>query len=264
MITTTIQRMGLWTLVAVMLTACVSSERLENKQRQERAIESQIAVAMEYLRLDQPNNAKRNLANAMEIREDDPRVHNALAQYYRYLQDDKQEEHHLRRALRADKHYSSAHNNYGTLLARQQRYEEAVKQFQAAAEDLNYPGSGSAYANLGICYELMGKKDKALWAYNKANLLNSATPVIYLSMARLYLEEQRQGDAWSVYQQYVAEQNPQSAEGFWIGIRLAKLRNDADLRASYELALKNRYPDSAQYKAWQQWNGQQAKGGSGE
>lgn len=250
------QRLGLVVLVAALLAGCASHERQENKQRQDRAIESQVAVAMEYLRLDQPNNAKRNLANAQEMSQSDSRVLNGLALYYRYLGDERKEEHYLKRAIRSNKKFSAAHNNYGTLLVRQQRYEEAVKQFRAAADDLNYSGSGSAYANLGICYELMGDKEQALWAYNKANLLNSASPSIYLSMANLYIDEQSYGDAWSVYQQYISEQNPQSAEGLWVGIRLAHHRKDADLRASYELALKNRHADSKEFKAWQQWTSQ--------
>lgn len=247
---------NLWVLMclSLLLAGCVNVQNMEHQKDIDDAVAARVKAAMEYLRYDQPNEAKRHLSDALALRPKSPMVQNGLAMLYRYMHDSASEEEHLKLALKYDSSFAPARNNYGIMLTEQKRYPEAIKQFEMAASDLDYASSGLAYANLGRCYELTGNADKAIWAYQKAMLLNSAGPDIYLNLASIYFERKDYASAQHYYDSYTKIQNPQGPDGLWLGIRLANQANNRNARASYELALKNLYPKSAQYQAWQKWN----------
>jgi type IV pilus assembly protein PilF len=247
---------NLWVLVclSLLLVGCVNVQKMEHEKDIDDAVANRVKAAMEYLRYDQPNEAKRHLSDALAMRPKSPMVQNGLAMLYRYLQDPANEEKHLKLALKYDSSFAPAHNNYGIMLTSQKRYPEAIKQFEMAASDLDNASSGLAYANLGRCYELTGNQDKAIWAYQKSMLLNSAGPDIYLSLATIYFGRQDYASAQHYYDGYTKIQNPQGPDGLWLGIRLAAQANNRNAQASYELALKNLYPNSAQYQTWQKWS----------
>ena len=247
---------NLWVLMclSLLLAGCVNVQKMEQKKDIDDAVAARVKAAMEYLRYDQPNEAKRHLSDAVSMRPKSPMVQNGLAMLYRYLHDPANEEAHLKLALKYDSAYAPARNNYGIMLASQKRYPEAIKQFELAASDLDNAGSGLAYANLGRCYELTGDQDKAIWAYQKSILLNSAGPDIYLNLASIYFGRSDYTSAQRYYDSYIKFQNPQGPDGLWLGIRLAAQANNSNAQSSYELALKNLYPNSAQYQAWQKWS----------
>jgi type IV pilus assembly protein PilF len=257
---TSLRNIGPLLLSLLFLCSCVNVHELQQQKSMKEAAAKNVAVAMQYLRYDQPNQAKMHLAKALEQQPHSAMVQNGLAILYRYLQDPVREEEHLKQALSDDKHFSPARNNYGIMLTRQKRYEEAIEQFSAAAQDIDNDNSGLAYANMGRCYELMNENDKALWAYQKAVLLNSAGPEIFLNMATIYFRQKNYPNAEHYYKRYTKSQNPQGADGLWFGIQLANAMGDVNSRASYEMALKNLYPTSTQYEAWQKWS--QAHGGN--
>lgn len=246
---------NLWVLIVLtlLLSACVNVQKMEHEKEIDDAAKTRVKAAMAYLRYDQPNEAKRHLADALALRPKSPMVQNGLAMLYRYMHDATSEEEHLKLAIKYDGNYSPARNNYGVMLSGQKRYKEAIKQFQIAASDLDNASSGLAYANLGRCYELLGNDDKAIWAYQKAMLLNSAGADVYLNLTNIYFQRKDYPSAQHYYDTYTKIKNPQGPDGLWLGIQLADKTNNRNARASYELALKNLYPDSAQYKAWQKW-----------
>lgn len=248
-----LRNVGVLMLLTLLLAACVNVQKVQHEKDISDAVTARVKAAMEYLRYDQPNEAKRHLSDALTMRPESPLVQNGLAMLYRYLHDPASEEKHLKLALKYDGHFSPARNNYGIMLTEQKRYPEAIKQFEMAASDLDYASSGLAYANLGRCYELVGKDDKAIWAYQKAMLLNSAGPDVYLNLAVIYFKRKDLASAQHYYDSYTKMQNPQGPDGLWFGIQLAQQAHNRNARASYELALKNLYPDSAQYQAWQKW-----------
>lgn len=241
-------------LLAVVLTGCVNVEQVERDKSIDEAVTAHVKAAAEYLVHDQPNEAKRHLSEAVRLRPRSAMVQNGLALMYRYLHDQENEEKHLKQAIRYDGTYAAARTNYGVLLASEQRYKEAIKQFQVAATDLDNPSSGLAWANMGRCYERMGDDDKALVSYRKAALLSSASTGVYLNMAAIYLKRKDLPAAQQAYGTYTRLQNPQGPDGLWLGIQLAEQAGDTNSRASYEMALKNLYPQSQQYQDWLKWS----------
>lgn len=239
-------------LACVLATGCVTVN--DRRVDPARAVSTHIQAGLEYLRMGQPNNARRHLAKALEINKKSPEAHNAMALLYRYEQDDEHEEYHYKRALHYDSDFAPAHNNYGIFLVRQKRYDEALKQFYKAANNQSYDNRALVYENIARIYAIQGDKDQAIENFNKSLRLTSRPNIdVYLEMADLYFLNGDIKHADFYYSNYAQQVNPLSARALWLGIRIAAKLHQADRVASYELALKNLYPKSQEYQQWQQW-----------
>jgi type IV pilus assembly protein PilF len=224
----------------------------------DKAAASRVAAGMEYLRQGKPMEAQRHLTRAIELNDDSPEAHNALALLYRYQGDIDREERHLKKALSADSDYGPARLNYGTLLLRQGDTEKALREFERAADNISYDGRGMAYANAGMALVSLGRAEEAKNAFNRALRLNPQAITPKLEMAHLMFDENDMRAAQFYYDQYVASVDQQSPRGLWLGIRIADQGGQADRKASYELALEKLYPQSPEYRAWKEWK---AEGG---
>lgn len=237
----------------VLLAGCVT---VDGRQLDpERAVSSHVTAGMEYLRIGQPSNARRHLNKAIEIDDRSAEAHNAMALLYRYEVDDVREEQHYRKALRADSNFAPARNNYGIFLVRKKRYDDALKQFSRAAENVSYDNRGIAYENMGRIYAMKGKRELAIDAYNKALRLNPRGLGLNLELADLYYQVGDIKSADFYYSNFARVANPQPARALWLGIRIAAELKQLDRIASYELALQKLYPESNEYQEWKKWRG---------
>lgn len=230
------------------------------KVKVDEAVNSRVAAGLQYLQQGSPSEARRHFSRALSLDDDSAVAHNAMALLYKYEQDPANEEYHYRKALDADRHYSPALNNYGTLLYGRGEYKEALKHFKKAANDPSYEGRGSAWENMGRCYQKLGNDDDARNAYVKALRLNPRSVQPNLELAQLYFDEDRGRLAWDYYQQYVQRTGRQSARALWLGIQLSNSLGYRNQQSSYELALDNLYRRSGEYRQWQEWKAEQAKG----
>lgn len=223
----------------------------------EQAVETRVAAGLRYLQMGNPSEARRHFSRALSINDESASAHNAMALLYNYERDAEKEEFHYRKALSAESDYTPALNNYGTLLYTQGRYQEALEKFKRAANDSNYEGRASAFSNMGEAYQALGQPDKAKDAFIRALRLNVRSTHATLELARLYYQEGRYQMGWDYYKQYERRIGRQSAEGLWIGIRLAAALGRQDQQSSYELALQNLYPGTREHKLWQEWRSAQ-------
>ena len=243
-------------LLMAFLSGCVRTYEGRGEVRVDEAVQNRVAAAMEYLQMGQPREARQHLTRALALDNRSVIAHNAMALVYQFEGDDKNEEHHYRQALRADRHFSPARNNYGTLLFRQERYSEALRQFKRAAADSAYGGRGIAYENMGRCYLAMDQREDARAAFNRALRLNPDAVRPLLELADIHFQDGQTRAAVNYYQQYISRGIEQNARTLWLGIRIAAAAGDGDSQASYELALRQRFPGSREYRAWRQWRGE--------
>jgi tetratricopeptide (TPR) repeat protein len=111
----------------------------------------QAAVAYQLLLQDDPRN---------------PDFLNQVGMAYQQLGDGERAEHFYRRAIRADKNYSRAINNLGTLEYAKHRYGKAIKYYKkaiSAGGDL-----APIYSNLGYAYCGIKLFPEAMQAFAKA------------------------------------------------------------------------------------------------
>lgn len=241
-------------LCVLWLSAC-SVQEFDNA-RPVNAMESarsRVAIAAEYLQKGEQDKALRHLQRALEQNPRSAEAHNIMGVLMEREGDDRSAEEHYRKALDLREDYPQARNNYGVMLFRLQRYDESVKQLGLAAGNLAYDRREAAYENLGKAWLAAGDKVQAQQAFEKAIRLDSRLPVATLELAYMAFERNDPAAANLYFQRHLKVQagQPASARSLWLGIVLARMRGDHDAQAGYEMSLKRLYPDSPEYRSWQ-------------
>jgi len=239
----------------IVLGGCITTETggAQKKPAPQR-LQAQIDLARGYLERGDIANARRPLDKALKI---DPRSAEArvlLATVYLVDGDKQLAEREYKSALRYDSHSGMAHNNYGTFLFAEGRFKEARDQLQIAANDVNYARRAQAFENLGLTELRLDEVPAAAASFRRALMLNSALPRCYLELADISFTAGDFPAAKENFDRFVAlaKQSPRS---LWLGIRLSRVMNDEDGLSSYAIALRNLYPDSDEYRLYQerQW-----------
>jgi type IV pilus biogenesis/stability protein PilW len=118
-------------------------------------------LAVEALRRAQPQEAMREYDLALASDPDMAEAHHGrglvLELGFGKLREAEAE---YRRALQLKAAYSDAHNSLGQLLAKSGRYDEALKEFDAALESTFYAEPWVARANKGLTLHRMGRRDE--------------------------------------------------------------------------------------------------------
>ena len=240
-------------LCAVMLamTGCVTetSSSITQNADKGRFVETSVAAAVRYMQENQTEDAFRHLNRALKVDKKSTSVHNAFALLYRMTGDAALEERHFKLAIRYDPKNSQARNNYATFLYREGRYRDALGQLKKATQDPSYAQRELALVNMGRCFLKLEDKDKARDAFERALKIKRELPVANLELAFLFFAEGNYRKANEHLELYggVARHTPKS---LWLGIRLQRILGDRDALASYELALRNLYPDSVEYRLY--------------
>jgi type IV pilus assembly protein PilF len=103
----------------------------------------------------------------------------------------------------------------------------------------------------------LGDNEGAEAAFTRALRMDRRSPIALLEMSYLRLAADDVLAAETYYGVYRTVVPQQSARGLVMGIELAQANGDKDAQSSYELALRSRYPDSPEYRAWKARQGLQ-------
>ena len=164
------------------------------------------------------------------------------------------------RAIRLDRAFSRARNNYAAFLFGQERYREAEEQLVVVVKDTLYTARAQAFLNLGLCRLQLFDNNGAEEAFMRSLAMQGSNAIALLEIAQLRFEAQDTRNASIYYERYRDVVRQQSARGLWFGIRLARAMGDEDALSSYALALRNLYPQSAEFEAFQRSRGEQNGG----
>ncbi|MFU8765971.1 MAG: type IV pilus biogenesis/stability protein PilW [Haliea sp.] len=249
----------LLTLVLV-CTGCVTTTDsvFTTPPAPQEALERRVALARQYIGQRDWDNAKRNLAQAVAIDDRNAEVYEAFALVYQSTGEKELAEESFKQALRLDRNFSRARNNYAAFLYAEQRFADAEKELEQVVRDTLYSGRPMAFVNLGLCRQQLGKSAAAEEAFTRALSMDRANPIALLELAQLRFEAGDYTTANRHYGTYRTAVRPQSARGLWLGIRLATALDDRDAASSYALALSSLYPESPEFRDYQrtQRNGQ--------
>ncbi|MCD6060413.1 MAG: type pilus biosis/stability protein PilW [Moraxellaceae bacterium] len=240
----------------LLLTACatVIEEPKFRKPDPEAAARNRVALAAEYLKTGDNEKAQLQLRRALDSNPDSPEAHNLMGVLLERDGDIKGADREYRKAIRLREGYAQAHNNYGSFLFRQQRYKDAIKQFTLATEDMGYPLRAQAYEGWARSAFRLGNDEAAMHAATRALKLDSSLPIATLLLAEIHYNQKNYEASHGLYKRYLqfTSEVPQTAQSLWLGIRLERRFGNKDALASYELALKRLYPDSPEYKQYQE------------
>lgn len=233
------------------MTTSGPSEKSE-RQRSQEALANYVQLGLGYIGRGNRDQARRSLLRALEIDDRSPAAHNGMALLYQLEQDPERAEDHFLAALRYDRDFTQARNNYGVFLASQERYQEAYEQFQIAAGDVNYALRPRVFLSLGLMAERLGKGEEAREAWERAIALQPDLGAAYLELAEYYLAAQDYPQAKRYLAAYGRLAEP-SARSLWLAVRVEAAFGNANGVASKGLALRKLFPYAEETLEYQQW-----------
>jgi type IV pilus assembly protein PilF len=145
-----------------------------------------------------------------------------LGLVYQARGDMSKAEEHLRRAIDKKPDYADARNNLGIVLAGRKAWDEAIRQFEAAAANVMYATPERAYFNLGEVYRVKGDPANAEEAYRRALRANEQYAPAYTALSAVLGGQGKWKDAASILTRCV-EVLPDYAS-CWMELGRANLR----------------------------------------
>ena len=124
-----------------------------------------------------PEEAIPYYFRALQVKQNDERLHNNLANSLSDLGRLDEAIHHFREALRIRPDHAEAHNNIGVALARQNRLGEAIPHFRKALRIK--PDYADAENNMGSALARRGKLSEAVWYFERALQLDSGSAMAH-------------------------------------------------------------------------------------
>ena len=214
------------------------------------ALDKRGALARQYIGVGDWENAKRNLELAQEVDPNNTRVFEAFALVYQSTGDFEMAENQFRAALKAEPTLSGARNNCAAFFYSQVCFIEAEREFYRLTEDTLFRGRPMPFVNPGLCRLQLKDNLGAEAASTRALSMDRRNPVAFLEMDFLRLEAGDTNEAARYHGAYRTVSPQQSPRGLLLSLEIADQTGDQDALGSYELALRNLYPDSAEYRVW--------------
>ena len=214
------------------------------------ALDKRGALVQQYIGVGDWENAKRNLELAQEVDPNNAEVFEAFALVYQSTGEFEMAENQFRAAIKAEPTLSRARNNYAAFLYSQGRFIEAEREFYRVTEDTLCSGRPMAFVNLGLCRLQLQYSPGAKASLTRALWIDRRNPEALLEMGFLRLEAGDTNEAARYHGSYRTVSPQQSPRGLLLGLEIADQTGDQDALGSYELALRNLYPDSAEYRVW--------------
>ena len=204
-------------LFAAILAGCAGPSANRKKEA-----DARMRMGVTYLEQRNLPMAMRELAKASELDPDNPEVDMALGLAYQARGDLSKAEENLRRAIDKKPDYADARNNLGIVLAERKAWDEAIREFEAAAANVMYTTPERAYFNLGEAYRAKGDPARAEAAYRRALRANDRYAPAYIALAGILGGRGKWNDAVSILARCV-DLLPDYAPG-WMGLGRAYLR----------------------------------------
>ena len=239
--------------VLLLLSGCITTtERVFTTEADPgKALRTRVQLARSYIGEQNWPDAKRNLRIAASIDPNSAEVHEAFGLVYQSTGEYERAEESFKKAIRLQRPFSRARNNYAAFLYSQERYSEAEAQLEVVIKDTLYEARPRAFINLGLCRVRLDDLTGAKEAFTRSLAMDRTNRIALIEMATIEFEEGNWMQASRYLENYQMLVKRQTARALWLGVRLAARLDDENTLASRALALRNLYPESAEYQAYQ-------------
>ncbi len=244
-----IEKLILLLVTMGLLQACVAVNPGQSKNEKASAVNVQLGIG--YLQQNNLDLASEKLTKALRQNPKSAGAHNAFAILQDRLQQTDLAEYHYEKATTLDPKNSQAANNYGAFLCRNDRELESEEYFLQALDNPLYNTPEYAYTNAALCLLKVNQTNQAKEYLRKAIAAKSAFAPALVTMGGLLFKEGDHANAKLYLDRYHLAAKA-SARSLWLAIRnTLELDSKGDVE---ELAqrLETEFPDSEEYKAWQQ------------
>ena len=197
-------------IAALVLSSCAAFGISEARKRE---ADARMKMGVTYLQQDNLPMAMKELIRASELDPSNPEVDMILGMTYRARGDGGQAEESLRRAIDKKPDFADAHNNLGIVLADRGAWDEAVREFKSAYENVQYQTPERAIYNSAEAYRHKGDTDRAEDQYRQALKVNPGYGPACKSLSSMLFEKGRARDAANTMVQCL-QSVPNYAEGW--------------------------------------------------
>ncbi len=247
-------RAALCAVCMVLLGGCITTETGGAKASSTpQRLQAFLDLARGYLEQRDYVHARPPLEQALKVDPTSAEAHVLMATVNLAEGDKQLAEREYKDALRHEPRNAMAQNNYGTFLFAEGKYKEAAEHLKVAAEDSKYLRRAQAYENLGLTQLKLGAPADAEQSFLRALMLNAVQPRSAFELAEIYFNAADFVRSKQYFDSYNTMGRP-TARSLWLGIRLSHVAGDLDQLSSQALALKNLFPDSPEYRLYQDRN----------
>ncbi len=208
-----------------------------------KAARANLSLGIEYMNR---GDYEKSLEKLDRARAADPAysgIYNAYGLLFQLLDRNEDAENHFKKALKLNPSDSDTMNNYGRFLCQVGRSEAAETTFLKAAANPLYATPEFAITNAGTCAYQNQRPVVAEKFFRQAREINKQIPTALLQMSQLSYDKANHLSARAYLQRYLAV-GRHTPVSLWLGIRIEREMGDKDALSSYELSLKNNFPES--------------------
>ncbi|MDT8441876.1 MAG: tetratricopeptide repeat protein [Desulfuromonadales bacterium] len=228
-------------LAGILLTACVSVDSTSPPD----GARYHYLMGVSALNENNPTEALRELLAAEKLDSRDAEIQAGLAEaYFRKEAYDLAERHYLR-AIDLSAGDPTHHNNLGALYLNMERFDDAARQFQTAADNLLFDRPEIALTGLGLARFQLGDYPAAERAYQKALRLAPRYVQSSFRLGELYFAQDRPVEALVQFTRAV-ELSPNFVQAhYWLGLTYMKTEQPEAAKQAFIQVVKLA-PDSEQ------------------
>jgi type IV pilus assembly protein PilF len=154
----------------------------------------------------------------------------------------------IQKALSINPGASDLKHNYGLLLCKMKRPDEAFKLFAAALADPAYGQRAKTWAEQGRCQLGIGQKAEAEASFMHAYELDAGNAATGYNLSALLYQRGELARA-QFYTRRINNSDRATAETLWLGIKIERSLGSRDAQAQLEDQLRKRYAQSPEAMA---------------
>jgi type IV pilus assembly protein PilF len=215
-----------------------------------------VEMGIAYMRDGQDAIALKKLKRALEVDDNNAEAHNVIAILYERLGESGLAAQNYDRAAKLAPRDPYIRNARGSFLCKQDRFEDADKEFKQALSNPLYPTPWVALSNAGLCAERAGKQDVAESYYRRALTANQRYAPALFQMAKLSFAAHNDMSARAYLERFHGAADA-SAASLWLGVQVEQRLGDRHKAVEYKRRLLKEFPDSPEIQELNQSERQQ-------
>jgi type IV pilus assembly protein PilF len=214
---------------------------------------TRLELAIGYFEAGQTSTALDEIKLSLAADPNYAEAYNLRGLVYMRMDDAGLAEDSFRRAIAINPRDANTMHNYGWLLCQQNRFNDAMQQFNAALAVPGYADSSKTLMTEGLCQIRAGQNADAEKTLMKAYEFDAGNPVIGYNLAALLAKR----EDWTRAQFYVRRVNngpSANAETLWLGVKVERKLNNREAVSQLGEQLQNRFPQSREATAYERGN----------
>ncbi len=227
--------------------AAASSDQTDGDRRARARLE----LASAYFSRGQLETALDEVKLAMQSKPDLAEAHNLRGLIYASLGDLALADASFKRALQLQPRDADALHNYGWFLCQQQRFKEAIVQFEAALTVPQYRGTSRTLAARGLCQAQSGQWLEAEGSLMRSYELDAGNPSTAMNLAEVLYRRADYERARFYVGRVNARTESTNAQSLWLAARIENKLGNAARVSEFGEQLKSRYPKAPEVQLYE-------------